>query len=278
MRCRWEDPRSAGVQRIHWRVTPPHPGGGASRDVMHDPMTVAFSIRWPWFWKTYRPSIVTIWHVDPETDGSDDSCGWSFPRLTKRQRSIMEHLAYCEARDPWFQRDPVKRIGSAADAEALMRGALVMVARCLRIRISWEKLCRLASELTHNSGDNFQGSLCHLPGWHTNSDRDDVSDREHRATCFFCQLGRLLLREKRPWYRHPKWHVWHWKIQIHPLQHFKRWAFSRCEHCGGRFRWGESPCSGSWNGTGPLWFKSESYVHHSACSKPTPTPEAAAAD
>lgn len=236
---------------------------------MHDPMTVAFDIRWPWFWMKCRPSMVTIWHVDPETDGSDDSCGWFTPRLTKHQRSMMEHLAYSEARDPWFLRDPVKRIGSAADAEALMRGAIACVARCLRVRLSWKEICHMASSLTHNPGDNFQGSLCHLPGWHTNFSEDNVTEREYCAKSFFCNIAGLVLRHKRPWWRHPKWHVWHWKLQIHELQHFKRWAFSRCCKCGGRFRWGQSACTTSWRGTGPMWFKSEEHVYHCNCDDPT---------
>lgn len=36
---------------------------------MHDPKTVAHEIRI----KNWH--LVTIWHVDPETDGTDDSCG-----------------------------------------------------------------------------------------------------------------------------------------------------------------------------------------------------------
>lgn len=36
---------------------------------MHDPMTVAFEIPRPW-------PLVTVWHVDPERDGTDDSCDW----------------------------------------------------------------------------------------------------------------------------------------------------------------------------------------------------------
>lgn len=47
---------------------------------MHDPMTVAHDIRYPWPWSKsgsgYRENLLTIWHVDPECDGSDDSCGW----------------------------------------------------------------------------------------------------------------------------------------------------------------------------------------------------------
>lgn len=43
---------------------------------MHDPMTLAHTIPAPWKRRGYRPSLVDIWHVDPEHSGSDDSCDW----------------------------------------------------------------------------------------------------------------------------------------------------------------------------------------------------------
>lgn len=39
---------------------------------------------WEWNGKRwYFPSLVTIWHVDPEADGSDNSCGWPRNRWRK---------------------------------------------------------------------------------------------------------------------------------------------------------------------------------------------------
>jgi len=61
---------------------------------MYDPMTVAHEIKRPWPQKVksldpkgwrYFPAILVIWHVDPETDGSDDSCDW-FNRKGRRLR------------------------------------------------------------------------------------------------------------------------------------------------------------------------------------------------
>jgi hypothetical protein len=122
---------------------------------MHDPMTVAFDIpnpfarRWGESWFS-RPALVTIWHVDPEADGSDDSCGWCFPG--------------------------------------------------------------------------------------------------------------------RPWWRHPRWHVHHWKIQVHPLQMLNRWLFSRCATCGKGFGWGYAPVASGWHPEGPRWFRSEEGVRHHECA------------
>jgi hypothetical protein len=52
---------------------------------------------------------------------------------------------------------------------------------------------------------------------------------------------------ERPWWKHPRWHIWHWRIRIHPLRDLIRWIFDRCSHCGGRFRWKEGKV-GNWNG------------------------------
>jgi hypothetical protein len=68
---------------------------------------------------------------------------------------------------------------------------------------------------------------------------------EHEAHLRFQEVSRA----KWEWLKragpriHPRWHVWHWRIQIHPLQQFMRWAFDRCEVCRGRFRWNESVMS-----------------------------------
>lgn len=244
---------------------------------MHDPMTVVCDIKRPWPRLTragverkhwgwfYWPTWITVWHVDPERDGSDDSCGWSSPKLTKAQISDLAFFAGCEARDPWLLRDRGKQPNNAAEAEAKLIYAIEMVAQRLNVAISSREAVKWAAHLLHNPIDNVRGSLCHLPGWHTNNHEDNEDDRRERALSLYCLLARFILRQRRPWYRHPRFHVWHWKIQIHPVQAFKRWAFSRCAGCGKRFRYGYSPVSGSWYGEGPRWFRRESHVYHSEC-------------
>lgn len=75
------------------------------------------------------------------------------------------------------------------------------------------------------------------------------------------------------WRLHPRWHIWHWSITFYPFLHLKRWLFSRCSICGGAFKYGEAPCSGSWYGSGPSWFRGEPNIYHGGCSasvdKPT---------
>jgi len=81
----------------------------------------------------------------------------------------------------------------------------------------------------------------------------------------FCFIARNYLRMTRPWYKHPRFHVWHYNINVVPILNFKRWAFSRCAGCGKGFKWGYAPTSHQWSSGGPRWFRSEDHVYHSSC-------------
>lgn len=162
---------------------------------MHDPMTVAFEIKSPinrrseWFKDGYRETLVTIWHVDPETDGSDDSCDWFGCDKTRE--------------NGWF------------------------------------------------------------PAMH--DDYASMMPDSQRAVDFIWYSFHRKLG--RSWWRHPRLHFWHWEIQIHPLQSFKRWAFSRCASCGKGFSWGYCPSADGWGGDGPSW-TGEKGVRHNDCHNP----------
>lgn len=219
---------------------------------MHDPWTVAFEIEYPWHahkpwpknhikWESltpaqqrnrsphwregYRESFLTIWHVDPETDGSDDSCGFSYPKLTAKQRDKIKWLAWAEAQEPWLQRAHCKKISDAVLAETLARAGVLATARALNVDVSLDEATRIAVRLVNHGTDNIRGSLCFMPGYHSNSQDDNAHDREYCATGLFSCFARQILSSRRRWYQYPRWHFWHWKFQVHPYQKFKRWLF-----------------------------------------------------
>ncbi len=270
---------------------------------MHDPQTVAHQIKYPWwkhkpwpkkyrhsgdkkwsfgrmerdgitgydsFWEEgYRETFLTIWHVDPEKGGSDDSCGYSYVRISKKQREKLHNTAWWEASHPHFLCCNSKEwVGTVEQAECLYRGMVLVVCRVLHIKMSFEDICRFASESIHiRTGENYGGVFCFVPGYHTNNPKDSERDRQEHFTNILCGIARCILTDRRPWWKHPKWHFWHWKFQCHPLQDFKRWAFSRCSKCGRRFKWGYSPVTNSWHGDGPRWFRSERDTFHHDCDK-----------
>lgn len=66
---------------------------------------------------------------------------------------------------------------------------------------------------------------------------------------------------------HWRLHIHHWRIQVRPLQHLRRWALTRCEWCGGRSRNGDPiNISSSWNGIHTRWWRSEAGLRHHDCN------------
>lgn len=61
-------------------------------------------------------------------------------------------------------------------------------------------------------------------------------------------------------------HVHHYRVQVHPLQHLRRWALTRCEWCGGRSRKDDAiNFSSSWDGVHTRWWRSEAGLRHHDC-------------
>lgn len=240
---------------------------------MHDPMSVAWTIKRPWPKKhslapthRYYPVIVTIWHVDPNVHGDDDSCGWFMPRLQPRHFSIIDELVQDDLCQPFFSSPSVRNSGVIVDARypyrqlppgdafALVYAAWSLLAwRIDRRRITARDMSNIA-DLALAPHDNLRASLV-----------SNEEPTERLVRDFYISICRNYLRAQRPWYRHPRWHIHHWHLRIDALQNLKRWLFSRCAGCGKKFRYGESPTTTQWNGKGPQWFVSESHTYHSEC-------------
>lgn len=170
---------------------------------MHDPLTVAFEIKYPWRTPTpvpklwphgYRRTFITIWHKDPERDGTDDSCDWfnQKRKLTPALKQLQEATWHLE---------------------------------------------RLLDNTPH-----YPDSAEHLAFQPVNFGIRELLHQPSRT--HFWQL-------------HPRWHFWHWRIQVHPLQLAWRWLFRRCAVCKGRFAYNEEVI-GSWSGD-KIW--------HDKCDK-----------
>lgn len=95
--------------------------------------------------------------------------------------------------------------------------------------------------------------------WHVDPEKNGDSD-----SCWARKL---------PTWRGWRFHFWHWKIQVHPLQNLKRWLFSRCAGCGKRFPWGYFPVTREFGGDGPRWFFGEIGKYHHWCMPVTDTPD-----
>jgi len=220
---------------------------------MYDPMTVAHEIRYPWKNKHgYRSSIFTIWHVDPEknTLGTrrDDSCGWSSPPYTQEEKDKIVKLAK-DQYSSLFSKTVAYAEGKSYAYVCYNQdcyGAIYWTWRALKAhgKKGWQYGKPLSPKeldeiykLATNPVDNFQ--------WHF---RDEMTYQKFED--FFLLIWKCFRRFNRPWYKHPRWHIHHWRIQFRPWQTFKRRWLEKCSICGKRGFTGSA--YSDWNGT-KIW-------------------------
>lgn len=183
---------------------------------MKDNETLAFRVKLPLpgrdsFNQRRHLTVLEIWHRDPR----NHRCGWAFPRLTKSQTAMLRSMAEGEAKfGPWFLRDRAKQSRRPEEAETMLRALVVLIADRFDIKITTEEATLTAIRLLHEPYDNVRSSLCFLPGYHSNFAEDRELDREEHMLEVLCCVAMNLLREKRRWWQHPRWHVRHWKISF----------------------------------------------------------------
>lgn len=230
---------------------------------MHDPMTVAFSIRYPWrrhgsaskFWpKGYRDEFICIWHVDPEKGGhhgnrSDDSCGWHTPPTTpeerERIRKIGEQMYSTIFNRRWAIQEGKDYARVCWEPETTYD---VIYWTWRRIKHEGRKGWQFGEGLTPLTRAELQAiyRLATNPVDNLQFSVDECNSAE-KCGDLFVTIYRAMLRFNRPWYRHPQWHFWHWRIQVRPWQKLHRRLFVRCAECNKPFGWNESPI-GTWSG------------------------------
>jgi hypothetical protein len=204
---------------------------------MHDPMTVAFEIKSPFkrkskfFPEGYRNTLVTIWHVDPEKDGTDDSCGW-FMRARHGDARVLEKIAKrfetdwdrtwtydpsedCEAEDKtkrtyacgFFNPNGMPRLSVQGIVLNLFFLAAIEVFSTRKKAYAFcQKNLFEIMLFAENPFDSLHDGLTLKYGNDTR--------REDRIASMASTIYGWILRATQPWYRHPRWHFWHWKIQV----------------------------------------------------------------
>lgn len=230
---------------------------------MYDPLTVAFEIKSPFrgerskLWpKGYRKTLVTIWHKDPERPGrghrTDDSCGWFSPPTTKDERERIRVLGERQWSELFSKRHQLAK----GDPE---RYAYICYEPSAYDAVywAWRAIKREDTKDVWQYGKSGVGYLSpgemetiySLAACPVDNVRVTVAGIKNAEDCadFFSIVYRAYRRFHRPWWCHPRWHFWHWRIQIHALQKLTRRLFVRCASCGKPFDWNETPI-GEWNG------------------------------
>lgn len=240
---------------------------------MHDPKTVAFEIYLGSKKKKnghYRNPLITIWHNDPEKDGTDDSCGW-FARARHGDKEMLKKIR--SAIESNFDSTYVSDSNGTLYLTGYftpITGAHVMsvygIALCMFSAAAWQFFKYDIKKQSKWMNDNLF-EILHFAENPTDSLKDDITgmfrrgcnekwNREEALTNYANIIYGWILRSTRKWYQHPRWHIHHWNIKFHPIQRLKIRYWDKCSICGKRgFK--SSPM-GDWYGT-KLW--------HQECDK-----------
>jgi len=255
---------------------------------MHDPSTVAFEIYYPWhkrFWQTYSQYLmeknskfhtpfITIWHNDPETDGSDDSCGW-FMRSKHGDKKILEKIIK-EFKFNWDSSFTGENNHTYYTGYFKPDGTINMSIHGIVLDLFFRATYIVLNHNFKKTDKYLNKNLAQIlhfvenprDSLHTSITRkfENACGQEYNARVRKEWIERTasiiygyILRSVRPWYKHPRWHIWHWSFQIHPLQGINRYLFHRCAICKKGFKWNEC-VFGNWDGD-KIW--------HSRCNKET---------
>lgn len=166
---------------------------------MHAPETVAF-----------RPNkYITIWHVDPEADGSDDSCGYTYPNSGTDLRDELNKVAATEF--PFFFSESYGTINlhHGATAYEVIYAIWAQIRwRFYRKQVTPRELLAISNSAS-NPDDNLRSCVYRA--------KHDLEDFQR----LYRLVWRVQARVNRKWYQHPKWHVRHWRIQFHFTKRFR---------------------------------------------------------
>lgn len=218
---------------------------------MHDPKTVAFEIKNPFVRKDkhgYKPRLITIWHNDPEKDGTDDSCGW-FLRTRHVDPAIVEKVrdefAFNFKHNYWFNEACYPRFSTMGVVlEMYTKAAWVIFMHMNNGRPDRKRhkkfMNRYLFEILHfaeNPTDSIGDSVTSKYG---------IERKEEMLSSFVSIITSDIMRKLQKWYQHPRWHIHHWSIQFHPLQKLKRRYWDKCCICNKRGFKGSA--MGDWSG------------------------------
>lgn len=187
---------------------------------MHDPDT-----------RIGRIGPFSLWHHDPCCDGSDDSCGWFMrarhgdPEVLRKIEKAFEFdwdRVYKPSREDHDEEDGefqpttylrgyFKFDGSPNFSLPSITLNLFFVAACeiLGRRKALRFLSQHLVEIMifgENPVDSLRDNFVQTFG----KDEKREERIHHVAACIYA----WIIRESRPWWKHPRWHVWHWRVSF----------------------------------------------------------------
>lgn len=211
---------------------------------MHDPQTVAFDIYLGRKEKKnghYKTPLITIWHNDPETDGSDDSCGW-FIRSRHIDKEILEKVRrefeFNFKHEYWFNSGGYPKLSVIGITLNMYHAAAWQIF----MYQDGNRGTNRARRRLNRFMQKFGWDIMHFAENPTDSLIDSINmkygveETKDRVEHFTSVITADIMRKLRPWYKHPRWHIHHWRLTFPIFRDWYRRNFERCDFCGERIR------------------------------------------
>lgn len=220
----------------------------------HHPETLvlAFSHYESWLHPLRNWIGFDIWHIDPErrSEGqrSDDSCGW----FDRRPREYADAVAYLLA-----DKSTMHEVRLALAARRPVEGAYEHIYPRLTMSETLAVTLLVARELETRRWWNGQSGNggAHASVWLRMFTRrrrvetvafdlalnpiDNLSSIDS-PEALVRLIAASLHRRFKPWWKHPRWHVHHWKINFALARNLKRMV-QPCATCGKGLGFGYCP-------------------------------------
>lgn len=176
----------------------------------------------------FPDTLITIWHKDP-CCGGVESCDWFGTRLTPDEADRVVRLMSVLI-DTHFP------AGAVAITQGEFAELLVSMAHNVAAALddfAPEPLdAKFVAQIRSLAGPGH-GEPESSGRYYAREFQERRDIQIYNRLCLI--LASKVKQYRRPWFRHPRWHIHHWRFQFHPWQALKRRHIDRCYKCGKGF-------------------------------------------
>lgn len=176
---------------------------------MHDPYTTI---------KNLGP--ITLWHKDPEKHGDDNSCGW-FQRAhhldQKKRKEVIQEFEFNFKHNYWFTSDGMPIFSTQGIVLNMYSAAAwkIFYPNHNKYRRFMREYLFDIMKFAENPTDSLHTSITNEYRYRMiQHDRSQVESQDERIKSFADCVYSDIMRKLRPWYKHPRWHVHHWRFSF----------------------------------------------------------------